>query len=190
MLFTRRIAVLFICSWLPLLARADQTVSNSAALAAAVRDGAEGAVIEIAAGTYELAAPLEPKARMTLKGAGRDKTILTHVAAWKPATTTLPDPEMTTKGLDTQAYLIRLKDKAAGITISDLTLRGPQLHGAIFGWENADLHLHHLRIQETLWSGIRTFLMKGAKIAPPVMPPLTPGWPRSQRPPASMNSQS
>ena len=164
MLFTRRIAVLFICSWLPLLARADQTVSTSAALAAAVRDGAEGAVIEIAAGTYELASPLEPKARMTLKGAGRDKTILTHVAAWKPATTTLPDPEMTTKGLDTQAYLIRLKDKAAGITISDLTLRGPQLHGAIFGWDNADLHLHHLRIQETLWSGIRTFLMKGAKI--------------------------
>ena len=164
MLFTRRIAVLFICSWLPLLARADQTVSTSAALAAAVRDGAEGAVIEIAAGTYELASPLEPKARMTLKGAGRDKTILTHVAAWKPATSTLPDPEMTMKGLDTQAYLIRLKDKAAGITISDLTLRGPQLHGAIFGWENADLHLHHLRIQETLWSGIRTFLMKGAKI--------------------------
>ena len=164
MLFSRRIAVLFICSWLPLLARADQTVSTSAALAAAVRDGAEGAVIEIAAGTYELAAPLEPKARMTLKGAGREKTILTHVAAWKPATSTLPDPEMTTKGLDTQAYLIRLKDKAAGITISDLTLRGPQLHGAIFGWENADLHLHHLRIQETLWSGIRTFLMKGAKI--------------------------
>ena len=164
MLFARRIAVLLICSWLPLLAHADQTVSTSAALAAAVRDGAEGAVIEIAAGTYELAAPLEPRARMTLKGAGRDKTILTPVAAWKAATSTLPDPEMTMKGLDTQAYLIRLKDKAAGITISDLTLRGPQVHGAIFGWDNADLHLHHLRIQETLWSGIRTFLMKGAKI--------------------------
>ena len=38
--------------------------------------------------------------------------------------------------MDTQAYLIRLKDKAAGVTISDLTLRGPQLHGAIFGWDN------------------------------------------------------
>ncbi|HYW79212.1 MAG TPA: right-handed parallel beta-helix repeat-containing protein, partial [Thermoguttaceae bacterium] len=48
--------------------------------------------------------------------------------------------------------------------ISDMTLRGPQLHGAIFGWKNADLHLHHLRIQNTLWTGIRTFSMRGAKI--------------------------
>jgi nitrous oxidase accessory protein len=64
----------------------------------------------------------------------------------------------------TRAYLVRLRDKAAGITISDLTLRGPQLHGAIYGWENHDLHLHHLRIQDTLWTGIRTFLLKGAKI--------------------------
>jgi len=139
-------------------------VDNVAALVAAVREGAEGATIEIAAGTYELEAPLEPKARMTLKGAGMDKTIITHVAAWKPSTKTLPDPEMTTKGMDTQAFLIRLKDKAAGITISDLTLHGPQLHGAIFGWENSDLLLHHLRIKETLCSGIRSFSMKKAKI--------------------------
>ncbi|HLY73076.1 MAG TPA: hypothetical protein VKU80_03070, partial [Planctomycetota bacterium] len=61
-------------------------------------------------------------------------------------------------------YLIRMKDKAAKITISDLTLRAPQLHGAIYGWDNQDAHLHHLRIQETLWTGIRTFLLKSAKI--------------------------
>ena len=143
---------------------AGEIISNSAALVAAVRDGAEGSTIEIAAGTFELEAPLEPKAGMTLKGAGLDRTILTHVAAWKPSTKTLPDPEMTTKGMDTRAYLIRLKDKAAGITISDLTLRGPQLHGAIYGWDNQNLHLHHLRIQDTLWTGIRTFSMKGARI--------------------------
>jgi nitrous oxidase accessory protein len=71
---------------------------------------------------------------------------------------------MKTQGLDSRAYLIRLKDKAAGITLSDMTLRGPQLHGAIYGWEPRDAHLHHLRIQDTLWSGIRTFGMKGAKI--------------------------
>lgn len=143
---------------------AAEPVGTSAALIAAVRDGAEGTVIEIAAGTYELEAPLEPKARMTLKGAGIDKTIITHTTGWKPSTKTLPDPEMKTKGMDTNAYLIRMKDKAAGITISNLTLRAPQLHGAIFGWENHDAHLHHLKIQDTLWSGIRTFSMKNAKI--------------------------
>ena len=101
---------------------------------------------------------------MSLQGAGLDKTILTGAQNWKPSTATLPDPEMRTQGMDTRAYLVRLTDKAAGITISGLTLRGPQLHGAIYGWQNADLHLHHLRIQETLWSGLRTFSMKNAKI--------------------------
>ncbi len=143
---------------------AGQAVQDAAALAAAVRDGAEGATIEVAAGTYELEGPLELKPGMTLKGAGVDKTIITHAAGWKPSTRTLPDPEMTTKGMDTQAYLIRLKDKAANITVSGLTLRGPQLHGAVYGWDNQNAQLHHLRIQDTLWTGIRTFLLKGSKI--------------------------
>ena len=146
------------------LLASGQSVDTAAALVAAVRDGAEGATIQIAAGTFELEAPLEPKAGMTLKGAGREQTILTHVAGWKPSTKTLPDPEMKTAGMDTYAYLIRMKDKAAHITISDLTLRGPQLHGAIYGWENRNTHLHHLRIQDTLWTGIRTFLLKDSKI--------------------------
>ncbi|QDU92533.1 right-handed parallel beta-helix repeat-containing protein [Lignipirellula cremea] len=143
---------------------AAEPIANTADLVAAVRDAAEGTTIEIAAGVYELSAPLEPKAGVTLQGAGMEQTILTHVAGWKPSVQTLPDPEMTTKGMDTQAYLIRLQDKADGITVSHMTLRGPQLHGAIFGWKNADLHLHHLRIQDTLWTGVRTFSMKGAKI--------------------------
>lgn len=164
-MLTIKCATLLCCLFsMPGLAFAGDIVDSTAALIAAVRNGAEGATIEIAAGAFDLEAPLEPKTGMTLKGAGMDKTIITHVAGWKPSTKTLPDPEMTTKGMDTQAYLIRLKDKAANITISDMTLRGPQLHGAIYGWENNDAHLHHLRIQDTLWSGIRTFLMKGAKI--------------------------
>jgi nitrous oxidase accessory protein len=141
-----------------------QAVDNVAALVAAVRDGAEGATVEIAAGTYELEAPLEPKSGMTLKGAGMDKTILTNAAGWKPSTKTLPDPEMKTAGMDTNAYLLRLKDKAANVTVSDLTLRGPQVHGAIYGFDNQNAHFHHLRIQDTLWAGIRTFALKGAKI--------------------------
>lgn len=133
-------------------------------LVAAVRDGAEGDTIEIGPGTYELAAPLEPKARMTLKGAGIGKTVITHFDGWRPSAKSLPDPEMKTQGLDSHAYLIRLVDKAPGITISDMTLRGPHVHGAIYGFKNEDLHLHHLRIQDVLWAGIRTFSMQRAKI--------------------------
>ncbi|MFT4550395.1 MAG: hypothetical protein ACI9MB_004372 [Verrucomicrobiales bacterium] len=138
-------------------------LSSTDELVAAVNGGAEGSTIEIAAGTFFLKAPLEPKSGMTLTGAGAGKTILTNDPSWKPSVKTLPDPEMRTKGMDTNAYLVRLKDKAADITISALTLRGPQMHGAVFGYGNMNLHLHHLNIEDTLWSGIRTFDM-AAKI--------------------------
>ena len=155
--------VLFFC--LPGFARANVSVDTAAALVAAVRDGAEWATIDVAAGTYELDATLELKAKMTLTGAGIDKTILTHTKNWKPSTKTLPDPEMTPKGLDTDAYLLRLKKKdTSGVTISGMTLRAPQLHGALFAWFHVGLHLHDVRIQETLYSGIRTFGLQKAKI--------------------------
>src|SRR4051812_30285366 len=64
--------LLLACS--PRMLLGASPVETAAALVAAVRDGAEGANIEIAAGTFELEAPLEPKARMTLRGAGIDKT--------------------------------------------------------------------------------------------------------------------
>ncbi|MBC8166394.1 MAG: hypothetical protein H7Y20_11045, partial [Bryobacteraceae bacterium] len=118
------VTALFLLLSMPRLACAGEIVKDTAGLVSAVRNGVEGAIIEIAAGTYELEAPLEPKTGMTLKGAGMDKTIITHVANWKPSTKTLPDPEMKTAGLDSHAYLIRLKDKAAKVTISDMTLRG------------------------------------------------------------------
>ena len=146
------------------IAHAGPPVTTTDALVAAVRDGADGDTIEVAAGTYQLAAPLELKAGMTLRGAGMDKTILTHTADREPSPKTLPDPEMRLEGLDADAYLIRLKRDSAGITVSDMTLHGPQMHGAIFGWFNTDLHLHHLRIKETMWAGVRTFGMKQAKI--------------------------
>lgn len=140
------------------------SVSSTKALVQAVDEGAEGSSIEIAAGTYQLTKPLEPKPGMRLTGAGMGKTIITHADAWRPSTKTLPDPEMKTKGMDTHAYLVRLQDKAADISISNLTLTAPQLHGAIYGWGNKGLHLHHLRIKDVLWSGIRTFSLTHSKI--------------------------
>ncbi len=148
----------------PRFASAGEPVKTAAELVAAVKDGKEGDTIELAEGTFELDATLDLKAKMTLKGAGIDKTTLTHTNAWKPSTKTLPDPEMKLDGLDTDAYLIRIKRDTSGVTISDMTLHGPQLHGAIFAWFHKELHLHHLRIKETLYSGVRTFGMQKAKI--------------------------
>ena len=132
-------------------------VKTAAELVAAVKGAQEGDIIELAEGTFEVDATIELKGKMTLKGAGIGKTTLTHTEKWKPSTKALPDPEMTLDGLDTDAYLIRIKRDTSGVTIADMTLKCQQLHGAIFAWFHKDLHLHHLRIQETLYSGVRTF---------------------------------
>jgi nitrous oxidase accessory protein len=165
----RRLALLLVLASATLVPAtrvpAGEAVATAAALAAAIRDGAEGSTILVGAGTFELDGPLEPKSGMTIRGAGEDQTILTGAAGWKPSTATLPDPEMKTKGMDTAAYLFRLKDKAANVAISGMTLRGPQLHGALFAWEPTGLHLDHLRIRDVLWSGVRTFGMKDATIS-------------------------
>lgn len=165
-IFTCRLAVS--CStWLAVSCStglAAEPVATAAALVEAVRDAKEGETIEVAAGVFELEAPLVLKARTTLKGAGMDKTILTHTKGRSHSTKSLPDPEMKREGLDMDAYLIRLAPDAGGVTVSDMTLLGPQLHGAVFAWFPSELHLHHLRIKETMWSGVRTFGMKKAKI--------------------------
>jgi hypothetical protein len=41
------------------------------------------------------------------------------------------------------------------ITVSHLTLTGPQVHGAVFGFGNAVLHCHDLRIAGLMNSGSR-----------------------------------
>ncbi|MEQ1851412.1 MAG: right-handed parallel beta-helix repeat-containing protein, partial [Chthoniobacteraceae bacterium] len=111
-----------------------------------------------------LGAPLDLKSGTTLKGAGIGKTIVTQAPGWKADTSTLPDPETNRAKFDRSGYLIRLEDKAVDITVSDLTLTGPQVHGAIFGSGNENVHLHDLRIADFMFSGIRSYSWKRANI--------------------------
>ena len=139
-------------------------VKTAAELVAAVKAAKEGDTVEVGEGTFELDATLELPGKLTLTGAGVDKTTITHAKGWKATGKALPDPEMKLDGLDADAYLLRLKRDTKGVTVSHLTLHGPQVHGAIFAWFHTDLHLHHLRIRETMWCGVRTFGMTNAKI--------------------------
>ena len=140
-------------------------VKTTAALLKAVAEAQPGAVIEIAQGKFELSAPLEVKAGLTLKGAGAGKTIITHTADWKANPETLPDPETDFRKFDKSGYLMVLEEKASGITISDMTLTGPGMHGGIFGsWENSKLHLHNLRFEDFMFAGFRSYTTSGAKI--------------------------
>lgn len=158
------VLLLSVCCLLVNPCYADQFVNNTSQLVAAVASATDGDTIQIAPGTYELAAPLEPGTGVTLNGAGITQTVITHTAKWKPSTKALPKGEMRPEDADSSAYLVRLPNKASNITMSNLTLRGPQMHGAIFGVGNQNVRLQHLRIENVLYSGIRCYFMKKSRI--------------------------
>lgn len=144
-------------------AHAEPIISPQA-LVQAVKDAGPRSVIELAPGTFQLAEPLVLPAGITLKGAGIGKSIVTHASDWKARTETLPDPKLKHDKFDRSGYLIHLAAKAADITIRDLTLTGPQVHGAVFGFHNDAAHLHDLHIERFMYSGIRTYSMKRMKV--------------------------
>jgi len=121
-------------------------------------------IIELAAGTFEVSSQLILKKGTTLKGAGMEKTILTNAVSFQGNRATLPDPEQNHEKFDRTGYLIQLDENASDITISDLTLTGPKLHGAIFGWGNQKLHFHHLKIEDFMYSGFRSYDTRELKL--------------------------
>ena len=124
----------------------------------------EGDVVELGPGRFELKAPLKVRSGVTLRGAGMDQTTLTGEAGWEGNPATLPDPETQREKFDRSGYLIHLEPKGEGITISNLNLTGPRLHGAIFGSGNSGIRLDHLKIEDFLYCGIRTYSTTGASI--------------------------
>ena len=139
-------------------------IKSVAALTAAAAAATDGTVLQLAAGTYHLMRPLELKAGVTLTGAGAEKTIITHADEWKANPATLPDSETDHEKFDRTGYLIHCAKDAKNITISRLTLTGPQLHGAIYGWANEGLHLHDLHIRHFMYNGLRNYIMSKSRI--------------------------
>lgn len=132
-------------------------VNSVVSLREAIHRGSPGDAVHVAAGVYELTGPLRPKPKMVIRGAGIGKTILKPATTWQPGTDGLPKQE------NPDAYLFRF-DGATGVTISDMTLTGPTLHGAVYCNNSDSLELHDLRIEDFLWSGIRTFRMDNFRV--------------------------
>ncbi|MEO0474780.1 MAG: right-handed parallel beta-helix repeat-containing protein [Planctomycetota bacterium] len=148
---------------LPSLA-AGHRVDTVPTLVAAAGAAEPGDVIELAAGEYVLPKPLQLKSGVSLRGAGIDKTILTNAEAWRVGYDGLPDKEVDHRSVRRDAYLIDLGDNAEDVTIANLTLKGSELHGAIYGNASHRLVLHDLKIEYFLWSGVRLFRWQDGKI--------------------------
>ncbi|MGF1530980.1 MAG: DNRLRE domain-containing protein [Puniceicoccaceae bacterium] len=146
------------------LTAATWNVSNTTQLVSALTSGASGDTIEMAPGTYLIAASLKPKANMTIRGAGAEQTILRNTSSWDPGTTNLPDNPISASSVVRSAYLFDFGSNN-GIKLSHMTLDGTKkLHGAIFGNYSQSLELHDLIIKNYRWSGIRTWAMQNSQI--------------------------
>ncbi len=130
----------------------------------AVNNGKPGDRVYIGEGTFIVTRSLQPKPGMAIEGAGRDKTILQADDAWSAGDADLPDNPVDHNSINRNVYMFDLGDKTENVRISDMTLKGPRLHGAIYGNDCDRLHLYNLRLEGFRWSGIRTFRMSGAKI--------------------------
>ena len=109
MIFSLLRLCLFTATATSLSARELKTVAELTSTAASAT---EGAVIQLAAGTFQLTEPLELKGGVTLKGAGTDKTTLTHAESWKANPATLPDSETDHEKFDRTGYLIHCGKEA------------------------------------------------------------------------------
>ncbi|MDX2021712.1 MAG: hypothetical protein SF187_15830 [Deltaproteobacteria bacterium] len=146
-------------------APAAAQVKTAAELVKAVNEGQANATVTIAAGTFELTAPLTPKPGMKLKGAGAGNTIIKNAAAWAPGNAGLQSDEGATRtAIQCKSYLINLGENAMDVGIADLTLTGPQMHGAICGFNVTRLEVSGLEIKTFLWAGVRTYGLNDSKI--------------------------
>ncbi|MFG6094677.1 hypothetical protein D0962_16125 [Leptolyngbyaceae cyanobacterium CCMR0082] len=123
------------------------------------------ATLYIPEGVFDLAKTLNVnRANIVFKGAGRGRTVLQNRSSFKVGTQGLPDGETVFDSIDQNAYLFSLKKTANNVSFTNMTLTGPEIHGAIFSGRNQGLVLKNLEFKDFLWSSVRLFQVKNATI--------------------------
>ncbi|PZD74126.1 hypothetical protein C1752_01363 [Acaryochloris thomasi RCC1774] len=118
---------------------------------------ANSQTIALSAGVFELPQSLRLQTGTTLCGQGADKTTVRGAATWQPGLGLLPKLE------DPNAYLFIVEGQN-NVTIRDMSLQGPQLHGAVYGKRSQRLTLAGLELRDFMWSSVRTFNMVQTRI--------------------------
>ena len=145
-----------------LVQAAQIDVSDVAGLRAAATSASQGTVIQLAAGVYELDSSLRVNSGVTLRGAGQGQTVLQGAAGWQADFSGFIDDGTNFTFADPGSYLIDLGRDQSGHTIENLSLRGPQLHGGIFGVAHSGLTVNNVEVGDFGWSGVRLFVAQDA----------------------------
>ena len=121
--------------------------------------------IYIPEGVFDIVSTLKVNTpNITVKGAGPGRTILQSANSFEVGTKGLPDGEIVFDSIDQNAYLFTLKETANNVSFMNMTVSGPAIHGAIFSGRNQGLVVKDLEFNDFLWSSIRLFEVRNAKI--------------------------
>ena len=146
-------SVVFLIVFCGSLYGATVDVETVEQLVDAINNGSAGDVVNVAAGEYLLGGSLEPKAGMTIKGAGRENTVLRPAGSWNPGVPSRYDPTRW-GSVHPSAHMFNLNGND-NITISDMELDGrKQLHGSLCGNGTDNLTLHDLFVHDYIICGV------------------------------------
>ena len=147
----------------------DDAAAIQAVVDWAAAEREEGAsdqlTIYIPEGTFDLSETVRVDTTdVILKGSGRERTTLQNTNNFQVGMTGLPDGEVEFKTIDQNAYLLYLNRDADNVTVTDMTLTGPELHGGILSDGTHGLVINNLELNNFLWSSIRLFSVRDASI--------------------------
>ena len=129
------------------------------------RSQSQATTIYIPEGVFDLAKTIRvTTANVTFQGANQERTVLRPSRSFKVGTQRLPDGETVFEEINQNAYLFAVKDDANNTTFESMTMRGANIHGAIFSGRNNGLNVNGLELNNFLWSSIRLFEVRNAKI--------------------------
>lgn len=131
-------------------------IKNEEELGKALDKSKSGDIIKLKPGKYVLNNQMPIKSGITIKGAGVGRTIITANDTWLPGLKGLPANERVADSVNSNAYLFKMEE-IRDVTISDLTLTAPNLHGAVFANKCQNLNFNNLKFVDFCWSSIYTF---------------------------------
>ncbi len=101
---------------------------------------------------------------VNIVGAGSELSILKNTHTFQIGTEGLPDSGTEIDSVNRDAYLFNIERDANNVNFRNMTLNGPEVHGAIFGYRISGLEISKIEFNSFLWSSIRLFNVEESSI--------------------------
>ncbi|MEM9449737.1 MAG: glycosyl hydrolase family 28-related protein, partial [Cyanobacteria bacterium P01_E01_bin.6] len=101
---------------------------------------------------------------VNIVGAGSELSVLKNTDTFQIGIEGLPDSATEIDSANRDAYLFNIESDANNVSFKHMTLNGPEVHGAIFGYGINGLEISKIEFNSFLWSSIRLFNVEESSI--------------------------